>query len=111
AVAVNVDLTEKKRAEETIANQLARIESVLPVALAAALLLAGAWWGSTRGGETPIVLDTIPLRAGPALRSDPVSTLGPGTGLIPVDRCGDWVRARTLRVREGWMETNRTGRL
>lgn len=57
------------------------------------------------------MLDTTPLRAGQALRSDPVSTLEPGTGLIPVHRYGDWVRARTLRGREGWIETNRTGRL
>lgn len=79
--------------------------------LAVALLLAGAWWGSTRGGETLIVRDGATLRAGPALRAEPVTTLEPGSGLVPVDRYGDWVRARTLRGEEGWIERNRTGSL
>lgn len=81
-------------------------------AVLVALGLAAVWWGSTHGGETLIVLDDATLRAGPALRSDPVSSLAPGAGLVPVDRYGDWVRARTLRGRqEGWIETNRTGSL
>ncbi|MDX1675490.1 MAG: BatD family protein [Longimicrobiales bacterium] len=80
-------------------------------AMVTAVALAGLWWGSTRGEETLIVLDGATLRAGPSLRSEPVSTLDPGTGLVPVDRYGDWVRARTLRGDEGWIERNRTGSL
>jgi tetratricopeptide (TPR) repeat protein len=79
--------------------------------LAVALLLAGVWWGSTRAGETLIVRDGATLRAGPALRAEPVAALEPGAGLVPVDRYGEWVRARTLRGEEGWIERNRTGSL
>lgn len=80
-------------------------------ALAAAVLLAVAAWGSTRGAETLIVLDGTTLRAAPALRSEPVTALEAGAGLVPVDRYGDWVRARTFRGDEGWIERNRTGSL
>ena len=80
-------------------------------ALAVAALLVAVWWGSTRGDETLIVLDSATLRAAPALRSEPVTSLEPGAGLIPVDRYGAWVRARTLRGEEGWIESNRTGGL
>ncbi|MFO7892409.1 MAG: BatD family protein [Longimicrobiales bacterium] len=79
--------------------------------LVVAAVLAAVWWGSTRGPETLIVLDSATLRAGPALRSESVSTLEPGAGLVPVDRYGRWVRARTLRGEEGWIESHRTGRL
>lgn len=76
--------------------------------LAVALLLAGASWYSTHGPETLVVLDASTLRAGPALQTEPVATLRPGTGLVPVDRYGEWVRARTLRGEEGWIERART---
>jgi hypothetical protein len=80
-------------------------------ALVVALALAAAGWGSTRGAETLIVLDGTTLRAAPALRSEPVTALEAGAGLIPVDHYGDWIRARTLRGDEGWIERNRTGSL
>ena len=80
-------------------------------ALGATLVLAGAWWTSTRGRDTLIVLETTTLRAGPALQAEPVTDVEPGTGLVPVDRFGDWVRARTLRGEEGWIEETTTGRL
>nr|NIQ54612.1 SH3 domain-containing protein [Gemmatimonadota bacterium]NIR36888.1 SH3 domain-containing protein [Actinomycetota bacterium]NIS31295.1 SH3 domain-containing protein [Actinomycetota bacterium]NIT95584.1 SH3 domain-containing protein [Actinomycetota bacterium]NIU66415.1 SH3 domain-containing protein [Actinomycetota bacterium] len=53
--------------------------------------------------------DSTTLRAGPTLREDPVSALEPGTGLVPVSEYGDWVRARTLRGEEGWVERGVTG--
>ncbi|MGK7311371.1 MAG: BatD family protein [Candidatus Longimicrobiales bacterium M2_2A_002] len=80
-------------------------------ALAVAVVLAAVWWGSTRGAETLIVLDSATLRAGPALRAEPVATVEAGAGLVPVDRYGAWVRARTLRGEEGWIESTRTGEL
>ena len=80
-------------------------------AVAVAVILAAVWWGSTRGAETLIVLDSATLRAGPALRAEPVATLEAGAGLVPVDRYGGWVRTRTLDGEEGWIETNRTGDL
>jgi hypothetical protein len=76
-----------------------------------AILLAGAWWASTTDAETLIVLEAATLRAGPALREEPVVELEPGIGLAPVSRYGDWLRARTLGGQEGWIESGATGRI
>lgn len=81
------------------------------LALVISLVLAGMGWASTRDPETLIVLRTSALRTGPHLRADPVAALEPGTGLAPVDVRGDWVRARTLRGDEGWIEIHETGEI
>lgn len=80
-------------------------------ALCLALALAGTGWASTRGPGTLIVLETSTLRTAPTLQADPVAELEPGTGLEPVGSRGDWVRARTLRGDEGWIEATATGEL
>ncbi len=79
------------------------------IALILALLLAGIGWASTHVPETRIVLRDATLRTGPTLGADPVVELAPGTGLVPIQVRGDWVRARTLRGDEGWIETHETG--
>lgn len=81
------------------------------VAFAFTLVLAVAGWGSTRDADILIVLESATLRAGPALRSDPIAELEPGTSLTPVEARGDWVRARTTRGDEGWVESNITGEI
>ncbi|MEJ2503482.1 MAG: hypothetical protein P8177_09260 [Gemmatimonadota bacterium] len=35
----------------------------------------------------------------------------PGTGLVPIDRTDGWIRGRTLRGTEGWIESAVTGAL
>jgi len=81
------------------------------VALTFALILGGVGWSSTRDPEILIVLEPVTLRAGPALRSDPVVQLEPGSGLRPIESRQDWVRVRTPRGDEGWVESNSTGKI
>lgn len=81
------------------------------VGLVMVVTLAGVWWDSTRRSETLIVLDAVTLRAGPTLRAEPLSTLEPGAGLVPVDSYGEWARVRTMQGQEGWIESHATGRL
>lgn len=85
--------------------------AIAGVSLVLALGFAGAGWATTSRPQTLIVLEPYVLRAGPTLRADPVVELEPGTGLEPVEARGDWLRARTLRGDEGWIESTATGRL
>jgi tetratricopeptide (TPR) repeat protein len=79
--------------------------AVALVSLVVALAAAGSAWHSTRGAETLILIEPAALRAGPSLHAEAVTSLASGTGLVPVDRHGDWVRARTLSGQEGWLES------
>jgi tetratricopeptide (TPR) repeat protein len=81
------------------------------IALVLALGLAALAWHSTRGADTLVMLEPAPLRAGPNLYAEPLAVLEPGTGLVPVDTRGDWVRARTLGGQEGWVESALAGRI
>ena len=80
-------------------------------AFALTILLTGAGWASTREPATLIVLERARLRAGPALRADPVAELEPGAALEPVESRPAWVRVRTGRGVEGWIETTSTGEI
>lgn len=94
-----------------ILRQGRRARIVSAVAVLLALGLAASGWASTRSAETLILLDPGTLRAGPALRADPVTELDAGAGLVPISRDGEWIRVRTLRGTEGWIEANDTGSL
>lgn len=93
---------------------LRRRPAAAAVAIAGLVLsiaLAAAGWASTRDPDLRIVLHASTLRTGPTLRADPVIQLEPGTGLTPVDVRDDWIRARTIRDDEGWVERTVTGEI
>lgn len=81
--------------------------------VAALLVLAAgaAWLDTTRASDTLIVLESAALRAGPTLQGEPLVELEAGTGLVRVDRYGDWFRARTTDGAEGWIEVRTAGRI
>lgn len=81
------------------------------VALVTAIGLGALWLASTRESPTLIVLESATLRAGPTLGGEPLVTLEPGAGVVPVAPYGDWVRVRTLDGTEGWLENRSTGAL
>ncbi|MBW3552983.1 MAG: BatD family protein [Gemmatimonadetes bacterium] len=84
---------------------------VAAVALVTAVGLGALWLASTRASPTLIVLEAATLRAGPTLGGEPLATLEPGAGVVPVAPYGEWVRVRTLEGREGWLENRSTGAL
>lgn len=94
-----------------LARRERRRGAVAGVALAAAIGAGAAWLVSTNAPETLIVLETATLRAGPTLGGEPLEDLEPGSGLVPVARYGEWIRARTLDGREGWIENRSAGAL
>jgi tetratricopeptide (TPR) repeat protein len=77
--------------------------------LSLAVGLAAMAWHSTRGPDTLVMLEPAPLRAAPNLHAEMLAMLEPGVGLVPMDRRGDWVRARTLQGQEGWLEAALAG--
>ena len=79
------------------------------VALALALAAAAGWAEASRAPATYVVLERTMLRAGPTLRGDPLTELEPGVGLLPIAGHEDWLRARTLGGREGWVERGAVG--
>jgi tetratricopeptide (TPR) repeat protein len=81
----------------------ARAAAVLGVAIALALVATA--WHSSQGPDILVLLEPAPLRAAPNLHAEPLTLLEPGTGLVPVDRRGDWLRARTLAGQDGWLES------
>lgn len=92
-----------------LGGSAARATTLLATFLA--LGLAGAAVHSTSGPDTLVMLAPSPLRAAPNLHAQPLTMLEPGSGLVPVDTRGDWVRARTLGGQEGWLESALAGRV
>lgn len=79
---------------------------LVALGLTVSLGAAGAAWHSTRASEILIMVESAPLRAGPNLHAETVASLEPGAGAVPVDRHGEWIRARTLAGDEGWLEAS-----
>jgi tetratricopeptide (TPR) repeat protein len=50
--------------------------------------------------------ETVPLMAGPTLKAEEVDRLAPGTPVRVVEREDGWVRVRTGREGEGWVEAS-----
>lgn len=80
--------------------------------VAAACALVASWGAGSIRSTTGVVLpDVLSLQAAPTVRAESLRMLDAATGVLLVERRGEWLRVRLTDGGEGWVEAADVGEL